>query len=102
MLFIPSLSPEDAQSVVPLSVALIGFLLFWFTFHSEDLRRAFHDRMEHDQACLWHIFTAKAQARSKSARFAELHVKWREVFTNLSKVKVKKHFTTYKHWICLS
>ncbi len=60
MQFIPSLSPEDAQSVVPLGVALIGFLLFWFTFHSEALRQTFHDRMEHDQACLWHIFTAKA------------------------------------------
>ena len=60
MQFIPSLSPEDAQSVVPLGVALVGFLLFWFTFHSEALRRVFHARMEHDQACLWHIFTAKA------------------------------------------
>ncbi|HBP46032.1 MAG TPA: hypothetical protein DD635_09010 [Flavobacteriales bacterium] len=60
MHFIPSLSIEDAQSVVPLSVALVGFLFFWFVFHSDALRRIFHDRMDHDSACLWHIFAAKA------------------------------------------
>ena len=57
MQFIPSLSPEDAQSVGrwarPWSV-----LLFWFTFHSETLRRAFHDGAR--PGVPWHIFTAKA------------------------------------------
>lgn len=46
--------------MVPLSMALVGFLMFWFVFHSESIRRVFHSRMEHDAACLWHIFTTKA------------------------------------------
>lgn len=60
MNLIPPLSPQDWLSVLPLTLGLVGFLAFWFVFHGEGLKSWFHQRMEFDQACLWHIFTAKA------------------------------------------
>jgi len=60
MSLIPPMQPLDWVSVLPLTLSLVGFLVFWFVFHSETVKTRFHQALEYDDACLWHIFSVKA------------------------------------------
>ncbi|MFZ8837278.1 MAG: CPBP family intramembrane glutamic endopeptidase [Flavobacteriales bacterium] len=60
MIDFPPLTTSDQLVVIPLALSLVGFLLFWFVFHSPQIKAKFHDAYEHDVACLRHIFWVKA------------------------------------------
>lgn len=49
----------DIQLCLPITLALVFFVIYWFTAHSTSIKKYFYNKYDYDTASLKHIFFTK-------------------------------------------
>ena len=54
-----SLKPNDLKTIVPILLALVFFVVYWFTANSDKIKTKFYSKNDFDTASVKHIFFTK-------------------------------------------